>query len=388
MKKYIALLSVLALTLALAGQASAGTARMGERYRLEAGETVSENLYVGSGDVNIAGSVLGDLIAGGGNITVTGQSAKDVMLAGGSLNILGRTGEDLRVAGGNIVIGESVGGDLVAFGGSVQILSGVTVGGEALVAGGAVVVDGTIQKDLVVSGGEVQINGHVMGNVRAKRVDRLTLGRNAVIEGNLDYGSRNEANIMEGATVNGAVNFNKITKPAPYGRGAEKGVFAALLGIFTLFALTKLAVIATAALLLIYFFRSGVLQVTEEIRKNFGREMLRGFVVMVTVPAAAALLMLTILGLIPAGFMMLGYAGLMLAASIYSGVFFGSWLHKMYYKREMMEINWKIAIAGIVALAVTGALPLVGWIVDLSVMLAAIGGLSNLLYRRLWLAQQ
>jgi acetyltransferase-like isoleucine patch superfamily enzyme len=259
MKKYFILLLILVLSLVAASQASAGTAKMGERYRLESGETVSENLYVGSGDINLAGNVLGDFIAGGGNVTVTGSVAKDTMLAGGSLNILGMTGEDLRVAGGNIIIGESVGGDLVAVGGSVQVLSGVTVGGEALVAGGSVVIDGTIQKDLVVSGGDVQINGRVMGNVRAKRVDRLTLGSNAVIEGNLDYGSRREAVISEGARVGGAVNFDQITKPARYGRGAEKGFIAALLGLFTLIALTKFAIIATAALLLVYFFRDGLL---------------------------------------------------------------------------------------------------------------------------------
>jgi hypothetical protein len=385
MKKYFILLLILVLSLVAASQASAGTAKMGERYRLESGETVSENLYVGSGDINLAGNVLGDFIAGGGNVTVTGSVAKDTMLAGGSLNILGMTGEDLRVAGGNIIIGESVGGDLVAVGGSVQVLSGVTVGGEALVAGGSVVIDGTIQKDLVVSGGDVQINGRVMGNVRAKRVDRLTLGSNAVIEGNLDYGSRREAVISEGARVGGAVNFDQITKPARYGRGAEKGFIAALLGLFTLIALTKFAIIATAALLLVYFFRDGLLQVTEEISRNFGREVLRGFIVMVTVPAGAMVLALTIAGLIPAAFAMLGYAGLILAASIYSGVFFGSWLHKKYYKREMMEINWKIALGGIIVLALAGALPLVGWIVDLAVMLAALGGLSNALYRRLWL---
>jgi hypothetical protein len=113
--------------------------------------------------------------------------------------------------------------------------------------------------------------------------------------------------------------------------------------------------------------------------------VLRGFIVMVTVPAGAMVLALTIAGLIPAAFAMLGYAGLILAASIYSGVFFGSWLHKKYYKREMMEINWKIALGGIIVLALAGALPLVGWIVDLAVMLAALGGLSNALYRRLWL---
>lgn len=388
MKKYFISLSILVLGLAVVSQALAGTAKMGERYRLESGETISENLYVGSGDVNVAGNVLGDFIAGGGNVTITGSVEKDTMLAGGSLNILGMTGEDLRVAGGNIIVGDNVGGDLVAVGGSVQVLSGVTVGGEALVAGGSVVIDGTIQKDLVVSGGDVQINGRVMGNVRAKRVDRLTIGSNAVIEGNLDYGSRREAVISEGARIGGAVNFDQITKPARYSRGVEKGFMAALLGLFTLIALAKLAIIATAAFLLIYFFKSGIVQVSEEIGNNFGREVLRGFIVMVTVPAGAAVLALTILGLIPAMFAMLGYAGLMLTASIYSGVFFGSWLHKKYYKREMMEVNWKIALGGIVALALVGALPLVGWIIDLAVMLAALGGLSNMLYRSLWLAQQ
>ncbi len=383
MKKYIILpVSLLVIMLVLAGQASAATVKAGERFRLGTDESVSENLYVGSGDINLAGEVLGDLIAGGGNVTLTGRNAKDVMIGGGSVNVLGATGEDLRVAGGNIIIGEDVGGDLVVVGGMVHVLSGVEVAGDVLVAGGAVIIDGNLAKDLTAMGGEVTVNGKVAGSVRVKSAEKLTIGSGAEIAGNLDYGSPREAVVLEGAKVGGAVNYTPTS--FRHDKSAKYAMKGALLGLFTAIALVKLAILLAAALLLVHLFQNGLAQVAGEIHSNFWRELLRGLVVMVTVPAAAVILAMTVVGLIPAALAMLAYAALMLLATVYSGVFFGAWLSKRFSKTKELAVTWKTATLGLLALGLLGAVPFVGWIVDLAVMLASLGGLSNALHRRLW----
>jgi len=382
MKKHIILSLSFLFVLALASQASAAAVRTGERYRLGAGESVAENLYVGSGEINLAGDVLGDLIAGGGNVTVTGRNAKDVMLGGGSVNVFGETGEDLRVAGGNIVIGENVGGDLVVAGGMVHILAGVEIGGDLLVAGGAIIMDGTVAEDMTAVGGDITLNGKVSGNLRVKHVENLTIGSEARVGGNLDYQSSREATIFEGSQIGGEINH--VLAKARYDKGMRSAVKGAVLGIVTAVALVKLAILLAAALLLVHFFQSGLTAVTGEIHANFWRELLRGLVVLVTLPAAAIILAMTVVGLIPAALTLLAYAGLMILASVYSSVFFGAWLSKRFSRTKELAVTWKTATLGLLALAIIGVVPFVGWIVDLGVMLASLGGLSNVLYRRLW----
>jgi len=386
MKKYYFILLSFLCVVAFAGQASAAAFRAGERYHFGSGESVTENLYVGAGEINLAGSVAGDLIAGGGNVIITGRNEKDVMVGGGSLNILGPTKEDLRLAGGNIIVGEDVGGDLAAAGGMINILSGTDIGGEAWIAGGSVVVDGTVAKDLVLMGEEITVNGKVSGNVRIKYAEKITIGSSAVIGGNLEYSSKKAAVIMEGAQISGETTYNPISSRSHSAdrkefRYATKALF---LGIFTVFTLIKLLIILSATLLLVYLFKENLKKVTEEISANFWPELLRGLVVMVTVPAAMAILMMTIVGLLPAIFVGFGYGALMMLASVYSGIFFGALLFKWLSKEKQLAVNWKSAVLGVLALALIGFVPYFGWIICLAVILVSLGGLSNALYRRFW----
>lgn len=370
------------IALSLAFSASAAMVRTGEKYSLNAGESVGENLYVGSADINISGDVLGDLMAGGGNITVTGQNYRDVMLIGGSINMLGPTSDDLRMAGGNLVIGKSIGGDLMAAGGNIHLLSGAVVGGEMIAIGGNITVDGTVTKDLAVIGGELTINGKVLGNVRIQNIKKLTIGSSAVINGKLTYASAADAVVMPGAKIVGEIMHKPAANWSMQDSEWVKERRDSWKGVWAFLKLMQFAAFLTAALLLAYFFRNDLQKSGERVLSNFWPETLRGFLVMIAVPFAMLMMAITIIGFIPAMLAGMLYLGLWIIAKLSAAVFIGAWLFKRFSKEKTFAVNWKSAALGTVCFYILKGIPVLGWLALMIIVLAALGELSNSLYRK------
>lgn len=382
-KKLTFIPAVSLIALSLAFSASAAAVKTGEKYDLGAGESVKENLYVGSGNINISGDVLGDLMAGGGNIMITGRNSRDVLLAGGSISVLGPVSDDLRLLGGDIIVGKNVGGDLLAVGGSIQLLSGAIVNGEMMAAGGMITVDGTVAGDFTAIGGELAINGKVYGNVRIKNVEKLTIGSGAVIGGNLEYASANDAVVAAGSKIGGEI----VRSPAPdwartesgrkWMRAGDGGLFDAL-GLT--FDIMKLAAYLAAALLLVRYFGGYAQASAERIRANFWPEALRGFLVIAVIPVLMLAMAITIIGFLPAVLAGLLFAGLWILAKLISSIFLGAWLFGRFSMDKLFAVNWKSAVLGTFCFLILKEIPIFGWIPAGLLMLAALGELSNQVY--------
>jgi len=89
--KKVLFLSILSLfVVVMPAMAFGSSFKTGNNYYLNSGETVSDNLYVAAGDINIAGAVEGDLFTAGGNVFVSGPVSADLAAAGGTLIKLAR----------------------------------------------------------------------------------------------------------------------------------------------------------------------------------------------------------------------------------------------------------------------------------------------------------
>ncbi len=370
------------MALALAGSASAAMVRTGETYSLNVNESVGENLYVGSSDINISGNVHGDLTAAGGNITVTGENSRDVMLAGGSVKMLGPVSDDLRILGGDLTLGKNVGGDLMAIGGKIHLLPEAYVSGEFLAVGGDIILDGTVARDFAAVGGKITINGTVLGNVRIRNVQSLTLGENAVIKGNLEYASANDAVVASGAKIGKETRHT----PAPdWGRGRKNqnrrwvgmgdGGFFDVLS-FIAHIMSFLAYLA-ATVLAVRFFGGFLQRHSEEMRSGFWKEALRGFLVTIAVPLLMLALALTLIGLPLTFFVGLIYAGVWGAAKIFAAVSLGAWVRTKFSMTAPLGMDWRTAIVGTVSLFVLKAIPVIGWIPLALLLFASFGQLSK-----------
>src|SRR5215217_5006960 len=123
----------------LVGLITASTAwavetRSGDSVVIGPDEVVDDDLYVTANNVVIDGTIRGDLVAFGQNITVDGTVEGDLIAAGRSVEIRGMVEDDARIAGQTLLLGEDaeVEDDLIAAGFSLQNVPDSAVGGGDL----------------------------------------------------------------------------------------------------------------------------------------------------------------------------------------------------------------------------------------------------------------
>lgn len=164
-------------------------------------------------EVVLRDSVPGDAMAAGGGVTVDASVAGDVLGAGGRVEIAGRVGGSVRAAGGWIELRAPVARNVTLAGGQVTIGEGAEVGGNAYLAGGSVEVSRPVRGHLLVGGGEVRIDAPVEGSVDVA-AERLTLGPDARIRGDLVYRSPNVVDRAAEAVVAGSVTREPVEEPS------------------------------------------------------------------------------------------------------------------------------------------------------------------------------
>ena len=353
---------------------NAATFSGGERYELNSSDVVSENLYVGGGSVSIAGTVNGDLITAGGDLSITGTVTEDLIIAGGTINIIGDIGEDVRVAGGNIAVLGNVGGELVGAGGQITVLSSAVIQGDLSLSGGNIRVEAPVNGDVEINGGEVYINGPIKGDLLT-RGGEVELGPNAVIQGDFNHYSKNEAVFAEGATVLGEQFFHKIDLPIE-NENKIKGLFAFLAGL-AIFSQTL--IIGLAAILFVYLWKKWAGNLIADVSKNFWKRALLGFAVVFLTPVLAILLMITVVGLIPAGLLVLGYILALILTKIFTGILTAGFLNKYVFKKPVNHLDWWKILLGVFVFQLVKAIPFVGWPIAIVIFFSSLGWFTNVM---------
>jgi cytoskeletal protein CcmA (bactofilin family) len=346
--------------------------RQDQNFSLGKNDVLNKNLYAGGGNVNILGEAKQDLIVGGGTIIMSGIVGQDLAAAGGNLMIDGIVGDDARVAGGNLSVGGKIGGELLAAGGQISLSSDLEVKGSTSLAGGNLLIDGTLAGDLAAYGGSVRIDGKIAGNVKVETSQKLIIGSQAVISGNLDYKAPEKLTIEDGAKINGKVTFNEIQA-----QKAQKGLW----GIWGIAWLVGLTIFLTAALVVYFLFRKKLEEAVSYTLANFGKETLRGFIILVVLPIAAIVAFVTVIGALLGGAGLLLYILMGVFTSIFAPMVFGTLIFRLILKKPDFVGDWRSVVTGVVLLRIIHVIPYVGWIFWFIFFLAAFGTLFNYLYR-------
>lgn len=362
--------------LIIAVPATAATFGSGEFFSLDDGVTISDDVYAAGANTTIASDIDGDLTTAGGRVVVTGAIAQDVLAAGGSVSIHSDVGDDIRVAGGDVTIDGTVAGDLVVAGGSVQLLPGATVSGDVIATGGTIALDGDIDGDVRIHGGVVQFGGAVNGRIDIKSADRVTFTDTARIEGDVVYAAPQEADIADGAVLNGSVTFNEAAGPRA---GALAPMLAAIAGVFFL---GRVAVLVVTALAVFYLFRRFSERVATTALERFGSGTLIGLSVLAATPVLVFLLLASVFGIGVGVLAGIVYVLALALAKVYAGVIAAAALSR--FSAKEVTLSWLWIIVGVVALEVITLIPIVGWLVGLLFMLAALGTLARVAYTDLW----
>ncbi len=369
MKKYTPFVRTFALVALLFGVPAllfAADFRSGDQVSVKSTETVAEDLYMAGGTITSAGSVTGDLYAGGGTVLISGAVSEDLVAGGGTVTVLGPVGDDVRIGGGTVLIQGTVGGDAVVGGGQIH-LTGSRIEGDVLMGGGSIRIDASVGGDVKIGGDEVYINAPVAGNVEV-HAEKLTLGSEARIAGNLKYRSPKEATLEAGATVVGTTTY----EPAKDRDG--RAMAAAFLSAL---ALAKLCMLLAGAFFFALVFRRFAEAVTKTAALRPLLEIGRGFVFLIVAPVLSVLLLVTIVGM-PLGLLgLLSYGALMIVSCLVAPIVLGSLLYQWFSKKER-EINWKTVLIGVFAVFLLGFIPILGGLINFILVLLTLGAVVKI----------
>lgn len=337
-------------------------------------EPVRDDLYVTGGTVEVSGEVDGDVVAAGGTVTLAGPVTGGVLAAGGNVSIRGSVGRSVRAAAGSLILGGPVGTDAVLAGGSVTVARGSEIGRDLVAAGGGLQVSGTVRRNAWLTGGTITVAGMIEGNVEA-HADRVVLLPTARITGTLRYSADQPIEMQSGAQVAGQVT--RIDRPS---RSWVMLDPSARLGLRFAGRILEALWLLALGLILVAITPRGVRAVAERMRAQFGLSLLTGFILVVVVPVAAILLLITIVG-IPLALVLV----LLYVATLYPGqVFVSAWLGDALSRRlgRGQGISPYLGVTvGVIVLVILVGLPFVGWIFRLLALCLGFGALWAAIWR-------
>jgi hypothetical protein len=264
----------------------------------------ADNYYSAGNRIDITTAMAGDVIVAARQVDINAPVTGDILAAGWRVTLAAQADDDVRIAGGEVVVNAPVNGDLTVTGGTVTIGRQTHVGGRSWIAGQTVRVDGILDRDLYVAGATVQIAGEIRQPIQVV-AERLEILSTARILAPLAYKGPSEMRIGDGAVINGPVTYDRI--PAREARRARD--FPAVSSV--LFA----AHLFLAGLLVVMVLPRFETSTVATLRAWPGKSLLAGFVVLVTTPVVALLLVVSVFGL-PFGLAL----GAIYAIALFAGV--------------------------------------------------------------------
>jgi len=408
---------VLLASVAFAAPAWAIETRGGDNVTIGADEVVEDDLYVGAQTVTVEGTVRGDLVAAGGTIRLNGSTVEgDLISAGQTVIVNGTVEDDVRIAGQALLIGEDaqVADDLIAAGYSLETEPGSTVGGELLYGGYQALVAGNVGENLRGGMTSCELDGEVEGNVDVG-VDGggaqpagaqfapsppavpipsvepgLTLTDTARVGGDLRYESSSRGDIAPGAQIGGDVSYER--RPAEEVQPAQRGVAAVLLE-----SLRRFVVLVLIGLLLVWLAPRLVRGAADTVRSqpllSLGWGVLDFLIVgvLVFVVLAATILLAIVFGLVTLGGLIPAIVSigvltdavlvvaLLISISYLAPVvisFLGGRMLLGQFQPDRASGRVLPLVIGILLYAILRAIPILGAVVALIVVLLGLGALS------------
>ncbi len=361
---------ILAACMVVPVVSAAAEFRTGQAATYLKNEALNDDIYLLGGGITSNGSVRGDLFTFGGNVLINGKVLGDVTAGGGTVSILSDVHDDVRASGGTVVVQGAVVGDVLLAGGQVT-LGGARIGGDVAVAGGVVRIDvPDIEGDVRLVGGDVRIDSVVNGNL-AVQAENIVLGPNAHINGTFTYKSPKQAVLESGAVVVGETAYTK----SPDVREAAK---LGLVAFFSIWFVAKMFMVFSGALVIAYVFQRFadelVLRAVSRPLAEFGR----GVIFVIVTPIVSVLLLFTVIGIAFGALGLLGFAALMILATMIAPILIGSTVYKYVFRQHEYEVTWKTALLGTVLYFVIGIIPFLGPIIVFGITLIAAGVAINI----------
>ena len=313
--------------------------------------TVLGDVYVFAQSVTITGDVSGSVFAGGANVTIDAQGVQTIWAFGGSVKVTGDISNNLMLFGGSLVVGENtiVGKDITAYGGQC------TVGGNT---------KGTIRGSM----GSFTMTGN--SSLVKIKADKATLKSGAQIAGDFILASENEPVIEQGATVVGEMIIKK--PEAVEARAFFAALAPALAFFFTVIKIIMFIAKIIVGILLIAFFKRYVQRIMDTLLTKTWKSLGWGFLGVIVIPVVVVILFVILIGYPLGIFGVYIYTILWYLSSIFVGLVIGEKVIKLFRKEGEISLYLSFII-GILILLVIGFIPILNIIVRIFTVLFGFG---------------
>jgi cytoskeletal protein CcmA (bactofilin family) len=333
-------------------------------------DVISDDYYAFANYVEAFGAVEGDLSAFCYSIEARGNIAGNVNLFAFNIDLDGNVQKSARLFGYTVYQNGGVFGNVLALGNKVTITENATIGRDFTGIGTKIDLDGTVVGNADIKADEVVISGTIDGDVHIKATE-ISILRTAVIKGNLTYVSPVEAELEDGAVVEGEVSWEELRSAEA--KEVSKGVpgFLSFLVRAILFAMTLLT-----GLIIILFFKKHTHESALQVQKRFPYCLAIGLLTILIVICGSLVLAVMVVG-IPLSLLLIAL-GLLLfyVGKIYVSVALGDWIFKTLSRGEGPGIGVKF-IVGLFVLVILFQIPVLGWIIYLLSFIAGMGAAVN-----------
>jgi cytoskeletal protein CcmA (bactofilin family) len=322
-------------------------------------------------DITVTNAVVGDLLAAGREIIFDEKVGGDVVAAGGTVRLNGNVSDNAYAAGGRVYVNGTIARNARLAGGDVEVAPSARIEGGASIAAGQARVNGAIGGYLQAAGGSLYLNGPVGGDVDASG-RQIELGPDARINGKLRYRSNAVLKQDPGAQVLGGIEqlpFRVHKAPA-----VARGVALFLFWLWTFGLMVLVAIL---------FLLPGFTNVIGMLETRPGASALLGFALLVCIPIASLILLITLIGAPLALLSIAAYFALLLVGYIAAAAAIGDLLLKWLRHKTAETAGWRIlaAICGVFIIALLGRIPFLGGLIVFVALIMGIGAVGLQMYR-------
>jgi len=349
------------------GLAHAQSLHTGSNVTISKNQTLNTSFYGASHNVDVAGTVNGDVVCAGQTVDISGVVHGDVVCAGQTVDISGKVDGNVRLVAQSVNLSAQIGKNASVVAQTLNIDGNSKIGADLSGAVNMLTLDGAVGRDIAATATTMQVNGQVGRNMSVT-VNRLAFGSGARVLGEMSYVSNREAQVDNGAVL-GKVAHSLPGMNRSYRLGRALFGFSIAGFIFTL--LTGLF----AALAIVLIMPQAVRMVAAEAKKQFSWSILTGFVASIVTPLLVFALLFTVIGVPLALLLLLVWLVLMGLSWIVAAYLLGSLL------LSKLKNPIAVMLLGMIVLVILVWIPILGFFVSLIAMWVGIGSILRVLHR-------
>ena len=347
----------------------AASTKSGDPIYIAKDEIVNGNFYAAGETITVDGTISGDLIVIAQTINVNGRVEGDIIAAGQNITINGEVGGNIRIAGNSLTINGSAIRNINAFGANIVLGPNSRIGWDAYLAGATIEARGIIDGSLLGRSGQALIAGKVGKNVDLRLTDNninapLVISSEAVINGDIIYGSDKAAQISDKASLAGKIQQKPIQNQTDNNR-------------FLLWLWSKLFSVFSAlavGLIIIFIGKNITNHILSKMSETPTKMILPGVILTFSLLPIALLLTITIIGLPLALIIGASWLIMIYIAKILAAIIVGQIIIKKLTRRDDPSLSWPL-IVGVIICWLVFAIPYIGWLFGLSAIIFGVGGI-------------